>query len=244
MEIRAETLSPPERDLGLERRHTAPTAATRYATMSDSACIAELDARRIPYDRAERAGVATPVRLRGPLSGVVFRTLMPDQLRARWPYEICDCRLVLAMDDFAKLLARRGIDDVMYFSAFRPLAPGQDAALRGHYAGLAIDIAYFGARKRNPCNVDGATPQACSPGGLNVERHFLPREHERVCAPGKPPVDSTPAWSELRRIACDASEEGLFHVVLTPDYDEAHFDHFHLEIASATVPHATSFVLK
>lgn len=39
-----------------------------------------------------------------------------------------------------------------------------------------------------------------------------------------------------RDVVCDAVAEGIFHVALTPDYDVAHRDHFHLEI----LPEATS----
>ena len=35
---------------------------------------------------------------------------------------------------------------------------------------------------------------------------------------------------ELRSILCEANDQRLFHYMLSPHFDEAHDDHFHLEI--------------
>jgi hypothetical protein len=190
------------------------SAATRYVSLGSEACLAELDARHIEYARVERRDVETPVRILGPLSGVPFRTLRPKKEREHSPYEIFDCRLVLALDDFAKILLRHGIVDVMLYSAFRPLVPG--VVKRGHESALAIDIAYFG-------RANGTA--------YNILRDFTPIAQERPCEPlirAKGPL-------ELRAVVCEAAEQGIFHVALTPDYDAAHRDHFHLELVPGEV---------
>jgi hypothetical protein len=199
---------------GTEAFHPEPSngpvsSATRYASLSSEACLAELDARHIGYRAVDRLGVETPVRLAGPLSGVTVRTLLPEKERERSPYEIFDCRLVLALDDFAKILAAHGIVDVMHYSAFRPLVPG--VVKRGHESALAIDIAFFG-------RADGSA--------YSILRDFTPIAREHPCTP----IIRAAGPRELRAIACEAADQGLFHVVLTPDYDAAHRDHFHLEI--------------
>ena len=207
---------------------------TRYAALTHEACAAELASRSIVHEALPpRLGIASPVRLHGPLSGVSFRTLWPEPERARTSFEIIDCRLVLALDDFAKLLRAHGIIDVMFFSAYRPPPAGwkesaSTAGVHRHEAGLAIDIGYFGKADHT---------------ALNVERDFMPRsplEHERICAPAPPPKDATPEAIELRRIACEAAAAQLFHVTLTPAYDSVHRDHFHLELA----PDKTDFVAR
>src|SRR5262245_54544588 len=86
-----------------------PIRATRYMAMSGEECLAELSARGVEHVPVERASVTTPVRGIGVLSGVRFRTLMTKPERERSPYEIFDCRLVLALDDFAKILRRHDI---------------------------------------------------------------------------------------------------------------------------------------
>jgi hypothetical protein len=187
-----------------------PSPATRYVALTSDACLAELGARGIAYVRVdEDVGVETPVRIVGPLSGVGFRTLRPNAERQRSPYEICDCRLVLALDDFAKILARHSIVDVMFYSAFRPLVPG--VVKRGHESGLAIDIAFFGKR-------DGFA--------YNILRDFTPIAREHPCAP----VIRAEGPRELRAMVCEAVEQRIVHVALTPDYDKSHRDHFHLEL--------------
>jgi len=191
-----------------------PSPATRYVSLASDACLAELDARQIEYKRVERPDVDTPVRLLGPLSTVRFHTLLPKEARDRSPYEIFDCRLVLALDDFAKILRRHDIVDVMLFSAFRPLVPG--VVKRGHERALAIDVAYFG-------RADG--------GAYSILRDFTPIAHEHPC---RPLIHAT-GPRELRAFVCEAVEERIFHVALTPDYDAAHHDHFHLELVPGAV---------
>lgn len=202
--------------------------ATRYAALSADACAAELALRAVPHERlGPTRGIAAPVRLTGPLSGVTFRTLLPEKLRARSPYEICDCRLLLALDDFAKLLAAQRVVEVIHYSAYRPPPPGWSEGPFGlrHDGGLAIDVGYFRS-------ADGTA--------LNVERDFSPRPAERPCAPGPPPRHATAESIALRKIVCDGVEARLFHLTLTPDYDFTHRDHFHFEVT----PGATGFVAR
>src|SRR5690606_791547 len=109
-------------------------------------CEGELRARKIPFTRvADARGVVAPVRLAGPLSGVTFRSMLPAKQRATSPYDIYDCRLVLALDDFAKILAAHDVVEVVHFSVYRP--PKKKTKLRGpgrrHTGGLAIDAGVF-----------------------------------------------------------------------------------------------------
>lgn len=184
--------------------------------MSVAECTGELGSRRIPYESlGATPGVLIPVRLAGPLSGVTFRTLLPEKERASSPYEIFDCRLLLAIDDFSRLLVGRNIVEVMYFSAYRPPPPGWKGGVR-HEGGLAIDIGYFR-------NADGA--------GLNVERDFLAEAAPaKPCASARPPKLATAESIALRGISCAAIDGKIFDVVLTPDYDLEHENHFHLEV--------------
>jgi hypothetical protein len=42
----------------------------------------------------------------------------------------------------------------------------------------------------------------------------------------------TPAATELRSILCEAVAQHLFNVVLTPNYNREHHNHFHLEVTA------------
>jgi hypothetical protein len=197
-----------------QRSKEPPSRATRYVSMSTEECLAELDARHVDYTRVHRTDIETPVRLNGPLSGVPFHTLLPKKERERSPYEIFDCRLVLALDDFAKILLRHDIVDVMQYSAFRPLVPG--VVKRGHERALAIDIAFFR-------RADGSA--------YNILRDFTPIARERPCTS----LIRAEGPRELRAVVCEAIEQGIFHVALTPDYNAPHRDHFHLEIVPGEI---------
>lgn len=190
-----------------------PPPASRYAALDKAACEAELAQRKIAFERVDTArGVIAPVRLAGPLSGVTFRSNLPASKRKSAVIEIYDCRLVLALDDFAKILAKHDVVEVVHLSVYRPVAkkvPLKGAGRR-HGGALAIDAAVF---KTN----DGRT--------LDVQKDF----HGAIGAKTCPPPASA---SELRKIACEASEARLFNVLLTPDYNWAHRNHFHLEVTA------------
>jgi len=188
--------------------------ASHYASLDRARCEAELVRRRISFTRVgEARGVIAPLRLTGPLSGVTFRSNLPASKSRTSPYDIYDCRLVLALDDFARILAKHDIVEVVHLSVYRPVS--KKVALKGagrrHGGALAIDAALFKTR-------DGRT--------LSVEKDFQPR---RIGARPCPAPDSA---SVLRKIACEAHEARLFNVLLTPHYNRAHRNHFHLEVTA------------
>lgn len=196
----------------LSLEHGEP-AASRYASLDRETCEAELARRRIPYERVgEARGVIAPLRLTGPLSGVTFRSSLPAAQRSKAVIEIYDCRLVLALDDFARLLARHDIVEVVHMSVYRPVS--SKVPLKGpgrrHGGALAIDAGFFKTK-------DGRT--------LSVEKDF----HGRI---GAKPCPAPANASELRKIACEANDARLFNVLLTPDYNWAHRNHFHLEVTA------------
>ena len=205
-----------------------PPTATRYAALSADACAAALKERGVPHETlGPTHGVAMPVRLTGPLSGIPFRTLLPEKERARSKYEILDCRLLLSLDDLAKQLAAANVVEVFHYSAYRPPPAGWLTGPFGlrHEGGLAMDVAAF--RLKNGL-------------ALNVERDFGPRRGERLCTPAQIPRSATIASLALRKIVCDAFEAQLFHLTLTPDYDATHRDHFHFEVT----PGKTDFTVR
>jgi hypothetical protein len=192
----------------------------RYGRLRREPCLAELARRQIPFVVVSEArGVLAPVRLQGPLDGVTFRTGLSESQRAFSAWEIVDCRLALALDDLAKVLAPHGIVEVVHFSMYRPPSrrwPVDKAASR-HPGALAIDAASF-------VKNDGHA--------LVVERDFHGRIGSRPCGEGSGPHPATPDALELRQIACDVADAKLFNVELTPDYNWAHRNHFHLEVTA------------
>jgi hypothetical protein len=112
------------------------TAAYKYANMTAAEAIAELDRRKIPYTVADPIdGVMAPVRLTGKLHGVHIHSSIPESQRATSVYEVLDARLALALDDFAKILSRHDIEEVVHYSLYRPNVPREDHDLKEVRAG-------------------------------------------------------------------------------------------------------------
>lgn len=195
----------------------ADTPAVRYAALTPEACKAELAARQIPYRDETAKGVLVPVRLTGPLHGVTFRTDLRDEQRATTPWEIADCRLVLALDDFAAMLEKHDIVEVRHYSIYRvaPKSWPDDKIGGQHNGGLALDAARF-------IKKDGES--------LDVLKMFHGKIGDKTCGEGAHPHPATPQARELRTILCDAVAAHLFNVVLTPDFNRPHRNHFHLEV--------------
>jgi Extensin-like protein C-terminus len=207
------------------RADTPPFEQTRvapayvYANMTNREAYAELRRRHVPYEAAHppTPTVRAPIRLTGPLHGVFIHSSLPEPERRTSYYEILDARLALALDDFCKILALHDVVELVHFTMYHP----SGKALRDprapefqHVAGLAIDVGALRKRDGEWLTVGEAWPAAigaktCGAGG----RHFRGL-HSR----------------ELLSILCEAADARLFTTMLTPDYNHAHSNHFHLEI--------------
>ncbi len=201
---------------GMETR-VRGDAAVRYARLDARDCLAELGRRNVRFHAvAATHGVRIPVRLDGPLAGVQYHSMAAPKERATSPYEVFDCRLVLALEDMSRDMAIGGVRSVTYFSAYRP--PGKSETLpagagKRHSGALALDIASF--------TVDGAT-------------YVVDKDYDGEL--GKPPCDAafaprSHASFVLHDIACRAYGRGLFNVILTPNANTDHHNHFHVEVS-------------
>ena len=197
----------------------ASSPAFRYGQLTREACEAELVLRKIPFERETETwlGVRAPVRLTGPLSGVTYRTRLSEEQRATTKWEIADCRLVLALDDFAKILVKHEIAEVIHYSMYRPPEKSHPADQDGtrHSGALALDAGKFIGK-------DGSV--------LDVDKHWNGRRGARTCGDDAGPNPATPEAKKLRAILCDAVEARIFNSYLTPNYNKAHHNHFHLEV--------------
>jgi hypothetical protein len=189
--------------------------AEEIAALSDRACLRALQRAHVPFERTSHAigGVATPVRITGPINGVLYR---PSERRE--PHELMDCRRAVALVRFSRMLRRLGIDEVIHYSTYRPAdsrAIAEHPLQSRHAGGLAIDAAWF---LRN----DGQR--------FSVERDFHSRIGRITCGP-EARVPHHDGARLLRTIACDAARLGIFTVILTPHFNYQHRNHFHLEVA-------------
>jgi len=205
-------------------RFTAPrdaeaSPAFRYGSMTQGECETELAARHIAFVRETARGVRAPVRLLGPLHGVAYHTDLPEKQRETTPWEIGDCRLILAVDDFSAILAAHDIVEVIHYSMYRPPPKSWPDDKEGtrHDGALALDAAKF-------IKKDGTK--------LSVLDDFHGHIGGVTCGDTATPDKITPASTEIRAILCEAVDKRLFNVVLTPNYNKPHRNHFHLEVTA------------
>ncbi len=202
----------------LEPPEVEHTAAFRYAELQQSECLRELDRRKVPYKRIDAVKqVDTPIRLTGPLHGVDFKLTYRAPPDVAEPYaSILDCRLGVALDDLAAIVAERGITSVEYMSMYRQRGVGWVKPGRRHPAGLAIDIAVLHRK-------DGAV--------FSVLRDWAGVPGAKTCGDhaAKPRKDTEGARL-LRDVVCELDRKKSFNLLLTPHYDWGHRDHFHFEV--------------
>lgn len=184
----------------------------KYANTEASACEKELARRSVPFARAPAMrDVYAPMKLTGAMHGVSFRG-------GGGANEIFDCRLLLALDDFTQVLAKHDITDALYSSAYRSQAQnGCTAKYAGlqHCGALALDIHFF--KKK-----DGSM--------LSVEKDFHGKIGMSTCYPTSAPNPRTPNATALWTIECEAASAAMFNVILSPNYNAAHFNHMHVEV--------------
>lgn len=188
--------------------------ATTAAQLDTDACHGELERRGVRVTRLDKLpGVEMPVRLAGPVGGVTFRSDYPDAQRPTLPFEVFDCRLVVALAHFAPILREHGVSEVRIFSAYRPPSKTTPVgALRtGHPGGLAVDLRAF---KKE------------SGGELDVLRDFHGQIGADPCGSG---TEKSPS-GEIRSIFCAGARDRIFHLMLSPNYDRPHRNHFHVEV--------------
>ena len=65
---------------------------------------------------------------------------------------------------------------------------------------------------------------------VDVLEAFHGKIGDKTCGDGAGPHPATTDAKELRAILCEAVDAHLFNVVLTPDFNRPHRNHFHLEV--------------
>jgi len=167
-------------------------------------CFAELDARHVAYKHASRPGIQLGVELTGTIGGIALTS--EDQ-----PLVI-DCSLAVSLDEAGKYMAALGFDKATFSSAYsRRNVRGTNHPSKHSY-GLAIDVHTFSG------------PEL---GTLRVDRDFEQGLGDDMDCVGAP---LTHGGAALKILQCQLVRSGLFYLVLSPDYDDAHHDHYHLEV--------------
>ena len=199
--------------LGVSTGGSADTRVdtTRYAVTA-STCERRLEEMGVSFRRyrgARAEGVRRPIVLEGEVRGL--------EVRGRWDNElhsVTDCRLVLAVADWAPILLRAGVREIQYFSMLRPGARiARSGRVSSHASAMAIDVGWFILE-------DGTE--------LSILDDWEDRDRGEAPCGGRYREDAHSAL--MRRVVCEAADEGIFQIMITPHHDHAHRNHLHLEV--------------
>ncbi len=202
--------------------------------MSVKACKQYLKRNDIKYETPKFPTplVPTPLLVDGPIGGV--------HIARRWPNAkpmnaVMDCHLVVALLDVAKIARQLGIQEILFYSTYRPVRVPPKKCRKGragkrcrrlkkkyarikrsktsqHRFGRAIDIRWL-------VTSDGET--------LDILEDYDRRS-------GVPPCDYTPDDEKARRLTdfvCQIYEHRIFNVMLTPNANKAHHNHLHFDLS-------------
>lgn len=181
----------------------------------DGECIDEalrrgLDIRGTDERRSSPAGredlecrQPEPLFLSSPVNGVNWRYFSHDD-----PGDMfMACRLALALDQFGDLLRELDIVEVEHLGVFNCRLIGGTDSLSEHGYGRAIDLSVFIYDDGTRCSVEDDWDS------LNGN-----------------PDDMSLCGRLLHDVAWELHLRGIFNVILTPDFNAAHFNHFHVDL--------------
>lgn len=166
-------------------------------------CLAALDEAEVPYELVDeelRTPIPTPVRILGAVNEVEFEMVRDDREL------IISCEMAARLPLLTRIARRQRVRSMSILSAHR-VRPQQSF----HRMGMALDIFSFGTNR----------------GTLSVNDDFVETPSHTTCDAPEP--DDWKA-AALLRIACDLAESRRFNSVLTPNYNDGHRNHFHVDI--------------
>jgi hypothetical protein len=174
----------------------------RFAIRSQARCLEQLAKLGVPAQLVERP-LTTPVPAPVAITGAVGGVAFVS-LYADRMVEV-SCELAARLPALARILRKHGVRAVGVSSSYR-----DQPRVSFHTFGLALDLAAFRTKRRT----------------LMVAKHFEVTPDEHTC-------DAQPATEEgkaLLSLVCELVESHLFSSVLTPNYNEGHRDHLHLDL--------------
>ncbi len=176
-------------------------------TVDGPRCHAVLRQLGIPFRPGPfKRGMKTPVSLPQKMIGGIY-------YRWAWgikPALVFDCPMVVALYFAAPIFMKYGFDEILYTSTYRYTRVAGTRRLSRHASGMAIDIKAL----RGPSGIVAV-----------VERDWM-----RIAGTAKDCVGPLPPGvpRTMREMICEFETYPIFRRILTPDYDHAHRDHFHV----------------
>ena len=185
------------------------------AVVADQECLDLLRRSGVPARSVEPVqGVRTPVEVTGPIAGIA---LAPRAGREA----VMDCALARGLYEAAPVFRSLGLETLEFSGAYDFRTRRGSDVLSAHAHGLAIDVHVLGGPA----------------GRLDVARDFergvgewkqlRPGPGRLAACIGQP---RTEAGTTLRKLVCRLKLHTAFRVIVTPDDNDDHRDHLHLEV--------------
>lgn len=186
---------------------SGPGSVSEAGSDPDAAsCLAALDELGVEYGRAKRPGIDIGVEVHGLLGGIELSAFGgPEPL-------VLDCSLVYSLARAGELFRAHGVERITYSSAYQRRNVRGTSRPSRHSFGLAIDVHSFA--------LDDGERVAV------VKSDYEQGLGDDLDCVGEP---LTTLGRLLRGIDCGLASSGLFRIILTPDYDADHYNHFHVE---------------
>lgn len=120
---------------------------------------------------------------------------------------IVECDFAVALLKMAQVLSAQGIEAIGFFSVYRP-----SSGYSFHSLGLAADINWFKHRKWKV--------------GVWIKSNFEVNENERTCDYRT----RTKRGKIIMDAICELWEKRIFNTIVTPNYNDAHSNHIHVDL--------------
>jgi hypothetical protein len=197
-----------------------PPESEAVASGPDEVCLQWLADHQVAFvPVAGLDEVRTPIEVRGPLGAV---RLVP---RAGRP-AVMDCGLARALFEAGPIFTELGVRTLHFSGAYDHRMRRDGSRLSEHAHGLAIDVHVFGGEGGE---LDVARDFEA---GVGVWRHLAPGEGAFAACLGEP---RTANGRALRTLACRLKLHSAFRAIATPDDDDDHRDHLHIETFGDTL---------
>lgn len=201
----------------------SPASVWRVRTAEE--CHAELreqGIRFVPYepdeddeDAIDTFPAPAPIILRSKVGGVRFSSATGQALMS--------CELATKLPTIARIVSRHGVTRVALSSLYRP-----EPLASFHTFGLGADIHRMQVEEPLTGG-DGRESR-----WLSVRTDFVETPDVETCDPANfgegSPYGDNERGRILHQIACELHETGELSTVLTPNYNEGHRGHFHIDV--------------
>ncbi len=179
----------------------------RWSVRPEAECLAALEAAEIVVTPVHEldSSVMRPLRIDSPIGGVTFE--MEATHAERGDVVALACEMIARLPRLAEVLRAHQVRRVEVLSASRATP-----RTSFHTMGLALDMSAF--------ETDDGTI-------LSVNDDFVETPDRLTCGGRRRPRGERART--LREIACELADTDAFSSVLTPNYNDGHRNHFHID---------------